>query len=265
MNIISDELQYNLQENVIYNVDCVQGMRMQIPDNSIDIVITSPPYNLGVKYDVHDDMSPWDEYYDWCRLWMNEVYRILKPDGRFCLNHYLSCGTAKHRSAPLMNLNAIAEFDIGFKHHGVALWSESSTCKRQAWGSWVSASAPYINSPHECIDIFYKDHWKKDKKGESTITSKEFMESTLGIWHMAPERKRKNGHCPAPFPVALPKRCINLLSYKGDIVLDPFSGNATTAIAAIQTGRRYIGFELSKTYWDFGNERIKEEINKERI
>ena len=192
----------------------------------------------------------WPEYYNWCRIWLKEIYRILKPDGRFCLNHYMSCGTAKHRSAPLMNLNAICEFETGFSHHGYAEWTESSTCKRQAWGSWLKASAPYVSSPREGIDILYKERWKKDKKGESTISKKEFMESTIGIWKIQPERKRRiKGGCPAPFPVALPKRCINLLSYKGDLVLDPFMGTGSTAIAAVETDRRFIGFELSKKYW----------------
>jgi len=244
-----------IKTNIIYNEDCISGMS-KLPDNCIDLVVTSPPYNLGVNYDTYNDWMEWPDYYDWCRLWLRQIYRILKPDGRFCLNHYLSCGTAKHRSAPLMNLNAICEFEIGFRHHGTALWSESSTCKRHAWGSWISASAPYINSPHECINIFYKDHWKKDKKGESTITPKEFMEATLGIWHIPPE-KRRNG-CPAPFPPGLPRRCINLLTYKGDLVLDPFMGSGTTALVAKETGRDYIGYELSPAYYATSIERLKE-------
>jgi site-specific DNA-methyltransferase (adenine-specific) len=227
-----------------------------IPDNHVDIIITSPPYNLGVKYDSFEDWMEWDVYYDWCRVWLKECYRVLKPDGRLCLNHYLSCGTAKHRSAPLMNLNAICEFEIGFNHHGYAEWTESSTVKRTAWGSFLSASAPYISSPREGVDILYKARWKKDRKGVSTIDKKEFFEGTLGIWKMNPEKNRSG--CPAPFPLALPMRCINLLSYKGDLVLDPFSGSATTAVAAKKTGRKYIGFELSKNYFDIGNKRLDE-------
>jgi site-specific DNA-methyltransferase (adenine-specific) len=244
-----------LRLNTIINEDAIDGMR-KMSDNCIDLAITSPMYNLGVKYEACTDWMTWDDYYDWCRVWMKEIYRILKPDGRFCLNHYLSCGTAAHRSAPLMNLNAICELELGFKHHGFALWTESSTVKRTAWGSFLSASAPYISSPHEGIDILYKDRWKKDRKGVSTVTKKEFFEGTLGIWKIPPEKKRKG--CPAPFPLGLPLRCINLLSYVGDTVFDPFMGSATTAVAAKMSGRNYFGFEISKQYFDEGNQRLEE-------
>jgi site-specific DNA-methyltransferase (adenine-specific) len=231
----------------IYCGDSLELIK-KIDSNSVDLAVTSPKYNLGIKYDSCDDFVPWDEYYDWCRSWMKEVYRVLKPDGRFCLNHYISCGMAKHRSAPLMNLNAICEFEIGFKHHGFVLWDDRTISKRTAWGSWMSASAVYVNSPHEGITILYKDHWKKDTKGESTITKEEFMEATTGIWKLSPEKHR--GGCPAPFPVSLPKRCINLLTYKGDLVLDLFNGGGTTCIAAKQTGRHYIGMDMSRSYCD---------------
>src|SRR5271157_135105 len=248
------------------NVDeirCGDAVRMMhaIDSDSIDLVITSPPYNLGVQYDNCDDYRSWPEYYTWCRIWLEEVYRVLKPDGRLCLNHYLSCGTAKSRSNPLMNLNAIC-VAIGFKEHGVALWTESSTCKRTAWGSWLSASAPYLSSPHECISVFYKDHWKKDRKGESTITKEEFMNWTLGIWKMNPERSR--GGCPAPFPPELPRRCINLFSYVGDLVLDPFNGSGATTAVAQQTGRHFIGIDISDAYCEDAREWLKTGIKPKR-
>lgn len=243
----SDPLEVKMEFNQIYNEDCVTGMQ-KLPDECIDLCITSPPYNLGVKYDAYDDWLDWKDYYDWCRVWLKEIYRVLKPDGRFCLNHYLSCGTAKHRSAPLMNLNAICEFEIGFKHHGFALWTESSTVKRTAWGSFLSASAPYISSPHEGVDILYKTRWKKNRKGVSTIERKEFFEGTLGIWKIQPVSKTKRKTV-ANFPLGLPRRCINLLSFKEDVVLDPFMGGGTTAYAAKMLGRQYVGFEISTDYW----------------
>ena len=233
-----------LEIDTIYCGDALDLFK-RVDTASVDLIITSPPYNLGVKYDKFVDWMPWPEYYDWCRLWIRQCYRVLKPDGRFCLNHYISCGTANHRGAPLMTLNAVCE-DVGFKHHGFSLWTESSTCKRCAWGSFLSASAPYISSPHEGIDILYKDHWKKDRKGISTIDKKEFFEGTLGIWKIAPEKNR--GGCPSPFPVALPRRCINLLSYKDDIVLDPFNGGGATCVAAKKGERHFIGFDLSEEY-----------------
>jgi DNA modification methylase len=595
--------------NQIYNEDCITGMQ-KLSDNCIDLCVTSPPYNLGVKYDVYNDWMEWDDYYAWCELWLQEVYRVLKPDGRFCLNHYLSCGTSKTRSAPLLNLNCICN-KIGFKHHGISVWDERTLTKYQAWGcydeetevltdagfkkfknidincdlfatlnpttqsfeyqratndikyhyngemyslksrsfdllitpnhnmvyydksgnicfcevekyfnihnsitipqghfgyiggqtndwfylppleshrvgfcgrlkeqvnciqmndwlkflgifitdgncyhspknrqykisiyqskstyldqirsllnqlpfsfkekpqkseyytcnkqlssylitlknkneriipewicklpleqirlfldwvfigdgsipskngnkqiavpskqmadtlthllimvgqtvsvtihkhqggrdyngvwfkgdkdlylitykksktyyldkrrenitkqhytgivycvsvpnkilcvrrngkitwcgnSWKSASSPYVNSPYECILITYKDHWKKDRKGETEITPKEFMESCSGIWKMQPVSKSKSLTI-ANFPVELPMRCIKLLSYKGDVVLDPFSGSGTTAYAAKVLGRQYVGFEISKNYWEISQRRVEQ-------
>jgi site-specific DNA-methyltransferase (adenine-specific) len=235
-------------------MDCVKGLK-KLPDNSIDLCVTSPPYNCGIEYDSYDDNQEWDKYYTWCREWLTEVYRVLKPDGRFCLNHYLSLGQSDNRHAPLMDLNYICTHDIGYKHHGLACWYDITLTKRTAWGSWISASCPYINSPLEGILILYKERWHKDNKGVSDIGGKEFMQSCSGIWKLQPEM---NGLTKANFPVSLPMRCIKLLSYKGDVVLDPFSGSATTAYAAKVTGRKYVGFELSENYWKIGNRRLEQ-------
>ncbi len=250
-----------LEIDRIYCGDSLDWIQ-RIDDNSVDLVVTSPKYNVGLQYDQCQDMMPWPEYYNWCRKWMREVYRVIKPDGRFCLNHYLSCGTSKHRSAPLMDLNAICEFEIGFNHHGFAVWTESTTCKRQAWGSWCSASAPYVSSPLEGIDILYKDHWKRDTRGESTITKEEFMNWTLGIWKMQPQQSR--GGCPAPFPLELPRRCIDLLTYKGDLVLDLFNGSGTTCVAAKQGGRHYIGIDISPAYCEDAREWLETGVRPRR-
>jgi site-specific DNA-methyltransferase (adenine-specific) len=227
----------------------------KLPDDCIDLCVTSPPYNVGIDYDVYKDDQPWNQYYMWCRDWLKEVYRVLKPDGRFCLNHYLSLGQMDNRSAPLMDMNYICVNEIGFKHHGLAVWDDRTITKRTAWGSWISAAAPYVNSPLEGILILYKDHWHKDTKGISDITGKEFMQSCSGIWKLQPEM---NGLTKANFPVSLPMRCIKLLSFKNDVILDPFSGSATSAYAAKVTGRRYIGFELSENYWNIGNKRLEQ-------
>jgi len=240
--------------DVVYNEDCVVGMQ-KLPDNSIDLIVTSPPYNIGVKYDIFDDFRPWSEYYAWCKQWLTECYRVLKPDGRFCLNHYFSCGTSETRSAPLLNLHCICT-EIGFKHHGLAVWGDITLTKYQAWGSWLSASAPYVNSPYEAILIQYKDHWKKDRKGVTQITPKEFMESCSGVWKLPTEKNRSG--CPAPFPIALASRCIRLLSYEGDIVLEPFMGSGTTPVAAKQNKRYYIGYEISKAYFDQSTSRLSQ-------
>jgi site-specific DNA-methyltransferase (adenine-specific) len=235
-------------------MDCLDGMK-EIPENMIDLVVTSPPYNLGIQYDSYDDNKTLKEYFNWCNDWLKECYRILKPDGRICLNHYFSCGTSEIRFAPLMRLNCIAE-DIGFRHHGVATWDDRTLTKRTAWGSWISASAPYVNSPFEGILIMYKERWKKDAIGESTILPEDFMEACSGIWKIQPEHTYQTI---ANFPVSLSARCINLLSYKGDIILDPFIGAGTTAVAAKQTGRKYIGFEISQNYCKIAESRLSQE------
>ena len=226
-----------------------------IPDNSIDLVVTSPPYNCGIKYDSYNDDKEWKEYYLWCRTWLQEIYRVLKDDGRFCLNHYLSLGQSNNRHAPLMKLNEMC-MEMGYKHHGIAIWTDITLIKRTAWGSWISASAPYVNSPYEGILILYKNEWKKQRSGESTIDKKRFMQLCSGIWKMQPEMK---GMTIANFPLELPSNCINLLSYKGDTVLDPFMGSGTTAVACKQLQRNFIGFEISQMYVDIANKRLQQE------
>ena len=240
-----------LELDRIYNMDCLEGMK-QIPDNYIDLVITSPPYNLGIEYDVYNDKRDWVEYYNWCNNWLREIYRILKNDGRFCLNHYLSVGNGKKRYTPIMDLNWYAK-QIGFNHHSIAIWNDTTVCKKTAWGSWKSASAPYINSPYEAVLIMYKDIWKKQSDGITEIGTKQFIDTCLGVWHIAPNKI--NGH-PATFPIELADRCIRLFSYENDIVLDCFIGSGTVAIASKMANRKYIGFEISKRYCDMANKKL---------
>jgi len=244
-------------ENTIYNCDCVEGMKTNIPDNSIDLIVTSPPYNLGIPYTDYNDNRPYEEYLSWCEEWIAECYRVLKPDGRFCLNHYLSCGTSEFRFAPASDLHSIAR-KIGFHHHGFPVWDDRTITKRTAWGSWLSAKAPYINSPYESIEVMFKDHWKKDTDGVSDILPKEFMEVASGVWKIQPCTQGYDTI--ANFPVDLPRKCIRFLSYVGDVVLDPFMGSGTTAVAAKQTGRRYVGFEISPEYCKKITENLSQEL-----
>lgn len=180
-----------LEFDKLYNLDCIQGMQ-QLPDNSIDLIVTSPPYNIGIDYDVYDDNRPWDEYYEWCESWLKECYRILKKDGgRICIDHYLSLGTSKYRTSPIATLYSIME-KIGFSHHSIAVWTDITLAKRTAWGSYLSASAPYINAPFEGILIDYKENWKKANKGVSTIEKEEFIKLTRGIWNIKNRNQRFN-------------------------------------------------------------------------
>jgi len=223
-----------------------------IPDNSIDLILTSPPYNLGIDYGTYKDNLPWEEYYQWCEKWLREIFRILKSDGRFCLNHYLSCGNAEERTAPLMTLNSLS-LEIGFKHHGLGVWMDTSLSGLTSWGSWCSASAPYVNSPFEGILILFKEYWKKQSEGKSTIEKGDFMMLCGGAWKIGTEKKRLT---PSPFPKRLPALCINLLTYEDDIVLDPFIGGGTTAAVCKKYKRRYIGIEIDRKICGIAERRV---------
>lgn len=236
----------------IYNMDCITGMQM-LPDNSVDLIVTSPPYNIGIDYDVYEDDKSWDEYYSWCEKWLRECYRVLKKDGgRICLDHYLSLGTSKYRTSPISTLYTIME-KIGFKHHSIAVWTDITLAKRTAWGSYLKASAPYINSPFEGILIDYKENWKKLEKGISTIEKDDFVKLTRGVWDIKTETR---GLTKANFSLDLPTKAINLLSYDGDVILDPFIGSGTTAVAAKKLNRHYIGFEISENYCKIAENRL---------
>ena len=244
-------------KNEILIGDTIEVME-KMPNESIDLVITSPPYNLGMEYGYGiDDCMPWKKYYEWCWLWMEEVYYLLKPNRRFCINHYLSCGDAKRgRTAPLMELNRIAQ-EIGFKHHGIAIWNEPTVSKLTAWGSYMRASAPWVNSPYEGILILYKGDWKREDEGESTISKEDFIEGVSGVWKM--QSQRRTNH-PAPYPLRLPQLCIDLFSYKGDTILDNFSGSATTNVACALANRNCIGIEKNPEFAKEGQLRINNAI-----
>lgn len=243
-----------MTENIIVQADAIAYLR-KMPACSVDLIVTSPPYNLGMDYDCDwDDEQKWASYFDWCEEWLVQCYRVLKDDGRMCLNHYLSCGDAKRgRVAPLMTLNERAT-QVGFHHHGVAIWNDATVSRLTAWGSWLSASSPYVNSPFEGILLLYKNSWKKQTKGVSTIEKDQFIMGASGTWKL--KSVRRSNH-PAPYHLDLALMCINLLSYKGDLVLDPFVGSGTTCVAAALTGRRYIGVDLSEKYVRAATRRVK--------
>ena len=241
-----------IESDKIYNMDCIEGMKL-MQENTVDLIVTSPPYNIGIDYDVYDDNKTWEEYYEWCEEWLRECYRVLKKDGgRICIDHYLSLGTSKHRTSPISVIYNIMD-KIGFKHHSLAVWTDITLAKRTAWGSYLKASAPYINAPFEGILIDYKENWKKPNNGVSTIDKDNFIKLTRGRWEIKTETK---GLTKANFSLDLPTKAINLLTYEGDLVLDPFMGSGTTALAAISTNRHFIGFEVSEEYCKVANNRI---------
>jgi site-specific DNA-methyltransferase (adenine-specific) len=247
-----------LELNTVYNMDCVEGLK-KLDDNTVDLIVTSPPYNVGIDYDTWKDEMPWSDYLEWCSEWLTECFRVLKDDGRICINHYIAFASPFESDCkfPLMDFRTVMT-EIGFTVHKLAIWEDRTMSKNTAWGSWMSASAPNIMTPYEGILIAYKKQWRKINKGESTITRDKFIEGVSGIWKLGTTKSITK----ANFPESLPDMCINLLSYKGDVILDPFMGSGTTGASAVKNGREFIGFELSPNYCSIANERIEiEKIN----
>lgn len=225
-----------------------------IKNNTIDLIITSPPYNVDIKYGNYNDELPYDKYLEFTQKWLTKCYGFLKSDGRFCLNIPLDKNKGGQQSVGA-DITNIAK-KVGFKYHSTVIWNEGNISRRTAWGSWLSASAPYVIAPVELILILYKDQWKKQIKKTSTITKQEFMDWTNGVWTFNGESKKRIGH-PAPFPIELPNRCIKLFSFEGDVVFDPFMGSGTTIIAAYNNNRKGIGLDIDNEYINLAMKRIE--------
>ncbi len=231
-----------------------------IAEESVDLIVTSPPYNVQLEYNSHEDDMSYESYLEFSEAWLSKCYEWLKSDGRLCLNIPLDKNRGGQQSVGA-DLTTIAK-RIGFRYHATIVWNEGNISRRTAWGSWLSASAPYVIAPVELIVVLYKEHWKKlSGSRESDITPEEFIEWTNGLWVFNGESKKKIGH-PAPFPIELPKRCIKLFSYVGDLVLDPFVGSGTTLLAAIMCRRRSVGIEIDSSYCELAKQRILEYLSK---
>ena len=228
-----------------------------IPNGSVDLIVTSPPYNLDIEYKSHNDAQPYDEYLRFTKTWLRRSIKWLKEDGRLCLNIPLDKNKGGHQSVGA-DIIEIAK-KVGYKYQSCIIWNEGNISKSSAWGSWLSASCPYVIAPVELIVIFYKSTWKKTSGSrKSDITRNEFVSWTNGVWCFSGEKKSKIGH-PAPFPVELPKRCIKLFSFVGDTILDPFMGSGSTVIAAKQNGRNGIGIDCEIDYCNLAMKRILKE------
>lgn len=230
-----------------------------LDNDSIDLIITSPPYNLDIKYNSHNDQISYEQYLEFSRKWLSRCFNWLKEDGRLCLNIPLDKNKGGQQSVGA-DITTIAK-KIGFKYHSTIIWNEGNISRRTAWGSWLSASAPYVIAPVELIIVLYKNKWKKNHKNESDISKDEFMNWTNGLWTFQGQNKKGAGGHPAPFPVELPKRCIKLFSFIGDIILDPFMGSGSTLIAAALNNRKGIGIEIDKEYCVIAKGRILEAAN----
>lgn len=230
-----------------------------VEDASVDLIVTSPPYNVDVHYNSYDDNISYDKYLEFTERWLSKAFRVLRADGRLCLNVPLDKNKGGQQSV-YADICSIAK-GVGFKYHSTVIWNEGNISRRTAWGSFGSASAPYVIAPVEAILIMYKEQWNKRSRGQSDISKKEFIEWTNGLWVFSGESKRRVGH-PTPFPIELPRRCIKLFSYIGDTVLDPFLGSGTTLLACAQLNRKCIGVEIDEKYCRIAEKRL---VNEGRI
>ena len=229
----------------------------QIAPESIDLIVTSPPYNLDIKYKSSSDRLPYDDYLSFSKQWMRRAYEWLKSDGRMCLNVPLDKNKGGHQSVGA-DITSIAK-KVGFQYHSTIIWNEGNISKTSAWGSWKSASCPYVIAPVELIILLYKESWKRVQGSKiSDISREEFISWTNGVWTFSGEKKSKIGH-PAPFPVELPKRCIKLFSFVGDTVLDPFMGSGSTVVAAKQNNSNGIGIDIDQDYCALAMHRVLKE------
>ncbi len=226
----------------------------EIPDNSVHLMVTSPPYNVGKEYDQDLTLQAYLEFLK--QVW-REVYRVLVPGGRACIN------VANLGRKPYIPLNAYLSLmmqELGFLMRGEIIWNKAASASPStAWGSWRSAANPTLRDVHEYILIFSKGTFQREKTGSqaSTISKDDFLELSKSIWSFPAESARKIGH-PAPFPIELPRRLIEFYTYAGDVVLDPFMGSGQTALAALQTGRNYVGYEIDPRYAAMAEQRIRE-------
>jgi len=219
-----------------------------------DLIITSPPYNVSIKYNSHNDDLTYEEYLTFSEKWMKNCFNWSKVQGRFCLNIPLDKNKGGQKSVGA-DLTTIAQ-KVGWKYHSTIIWNEGNISRRTAWGSWMSAAAPYVIAPVELIVVFYKEEWKKTKGSNiSDISKNEFIEWTNGLWTFNGESRKRIGH-PAPFPIELPYRCIKLFSFVDDIIFDPFVGSGTTLIAANNTNRYSVGLEIDSKYCELAKQRI---------
>lgn len=229
-----------------------------LADESVDLTVTSPPYNVGIDYSTHDDAHEYEQYLHFSEQWLRQAYRVTRPDGRLCMNIPLDKNKGGQQSI-CADLTTIAK-DLGWRYHSTIIWNEGNISRRTAWGSWMSASAPYVIAPVEVIVVLYKQRWKKDRKGTeavSDVTKDEFMAWTNGVWTFNGESKKRIGH-PAPFPRELPRRCIKLFSFVGETVLEPFAGSGTTLIEAYDNNRVGIGFDIALEYCELTQKRLNE-------
>jgi site-specific DNA-methyltransferase (adenine-specific) len=270
----------------VINGDCIEVMA-SMPEGSVDLIVTSPPYGVGIAYDVHQDDMVWDEYVKFTHSWMEQAYRVLKDDGRIALNIPYEINR-QDKGGRIFMLSEVWQImkQIGYKFFGVVDLEEESPHRSRttAWGSWMSPSAPYIYNPKECVILAYKKkHIKtvkgvpewvgeigevEDKNGNmrnktfyTEAQKREFIDLVFGQWNYFADTKSLTK---ATFSMDIPTKAIKILTYKNDIVLDPFAGSGTSLVAAETLDRRWIGIELSPNYSEIANNRVKPFVEGKR-
>ena len=272
--------------NKVINGDCIEVMK-EMPESFVDLIVTSPPYNVGISYDTHIDDIQMNEYWIWTEKWLSEVFRLIKDDGRVAINIPLEVNV-QDRGGRVFFVSEFYQImkKIGFKFFGIVDLEEDSPhrSKTTAWGSWMSPGGPYIYNPKECVILAYKKHHIKKVKGQpqwkgvptqieqedGTFKNKivyqeedkrEFMELVFGQWKYLNDSRTMTK---ATFSMDIPTKAIKILTYKNDIVLDPFNGSGTSCVAAETLDRRWIGIELSPNYTEIARERIQSFVDKKK-
>lgn len=270
----------------VINGDCIEVMA-KMPESSVDLIVTSPPYGVGIAYDSFNDDIEFEQYKLFSASWLREAYRVLKDDGRIAMNipYEINRQDKGGRILMVSELWQVMK-SIGYKFYGIVDLEEDSPhrSKTTAWGSWMSPSAPYIYNPKECVLLAYKKTHIKKIKGEpewvgevmdieqedgttkkKTVYQeehkKEFMELVYGQWDYFADTKQMTK---ATFSMDIPMKAIKILTYRNDIVLDPFTGSGTSICAAEIGGRRWIGIELSENYSKVARERVQHFIDKKK-
>lgn len=254
-----------LPEDSVNKIVCADSLDYlkTLPDNCIDIIITSPPYNFGLDYENHNDTSHWDQYYDMLFKIFKECIRVLKYGGRFVVN------VQPLYSDYIPTHHIISSFFIQQKMiwKGEIIWEKNNyNCKYCSWGSWKSPASPYLKYTWEFVEVFCKGNLKKPGSKENIdINEEEFKQWVVAKWSIAPERNMKEYGHPAMFPEQLVERVLKLFSYKNDVVLDPFNGAGTTTVVAKRLHRRYLGIDISREYCDTALKRLEAETEQLRL